>query len=110
MVILLATASFKIVLVSTQFALISCELLGVLSVIVLRWQHRIIQGPSLPKASGFRCPLYPLPQLFFAVVSIMALIYTMITNSFEALLGGCLIIGGLLVYPLLQGNGNYESD
>ena len=108
--ILLSTASFKIVLVSTQFALISCELLGVLSVIVLRRQHRVIQDPSLPKVPGFRCPLYPLPQLFFAVVSIMALIYTMITNSFEALLGGGLIVIGLLLYPLLQGKGNNESN
>ena len=108
-VIFLITSSFKMILISTQFALISCELLGVLSVIVLRCQHRIIKDPSLPKGPGFRSPLYPLPQLFFAVVTITALIYTMITNSFEALLGVCLIAGGLAVYPLLQRKIKYES-
>ncbi|MFZ4115415.1 MAG: APC family permease [Chthoniobacterales bacterium] len=96
--ILLLTSSFKVILVSTQFALISCELLGVLSVIVLR-RREALQGNSL--TATFRSPLYPLPQLFFATVSIMALLYTLVTNSFEAFLGIVLILSALGTYPFL---------
>ena len=98
---LLLTSSFKVILVSTQFALISCELLGVLSVIVLRKRRQMIDDSSLASASYFRSPLYPLPQLFFAIVSMMALLYTLVTNSFEALLGIILILSALATYPLL---------
>ncbi len=98
---LLLTSSFKVILVSTQFALISCELLGVLSVIVLRKRSQATDGSSLASSSYFRSPLYPLPQLFFAIVSIMALLYTVVTNSFEALLGIILILSALATYPLL---------
>ncbi len=149
-ILLLVTSSFKIILVSTQVALIFCELLGVLSVIVLRRRQNLssqstavakgcvapvlatssiaytlgCSAPSTPcpgsaaatlkigfqdneedllsKKKIFRCPFYPIPQLFFALVSIMALIYTMMTNWRESSLGIALILGGLLLYPLLQ--------
>jgi APA family basic amino acid/polyamine antiporter len=95
---LLLTSSFKVILVSTQFALISCELLGVLSVIVLR-RRKALQANS--RGATFHSPLYPLPQLFFATVSIMALLYTLVTNSFEAFLGIVLILSALATYPFL---------
>ncbi|MBX9742788.1 MAG: amino acid permease [Chthoniobacterales bacterium] len=96
--VLLVTSSFKIVLVSTQFAIISCELLGVLSVMMLRRKN----AASRIKATGFQCPFYPLPQLFFALVSIMALVYTAVTNWLEALPGVGLIVVSLLAYTLIQ--------
>lgn len=105
-VFLLITSSFKIILVSTQFALIFCELLGVLSVIVLRRRKNALstnaQDNHFIQDKGFACPFYPLPQLFFILISMMALGYTVVTNFFEASLGVVLIIGSLLLYPLLQ--------
>ncbi len=130
---LLLTSSFKTILVSTQFALILCELLGVLSVIVLRkrafsqasrhgnesslellprineevTQHeqsnqKDSQNKTPHHSTIFRSPLYPLPQLFFATVSVMALLYTLWTNSFEAFLGIVLILSALASYPILS--------
>ncbi|OHE77018.1 MAG: hypothetical protein A3F67_03435 [Verrucomicrobia bacterium RIFCSPHIGHO2_12_FULL_41_10] len=102
--ILLSTGAFKMVLVATQFPIIFCEFLGVIGVIVLRFQHRKIYDPSIPKKDrqGFRCPLYPLPPLFFAVISIMALTYTTITNPLEGIVGIALIIIAIALYPLLH--------
>lgn len=102
--IVLATSSFKAVLVSTQVPVIFCSLLGVIGVIVLRFrQHQQeSSNASSEKAPRFYCPLYPLPPLFFAVVSSVALIYTMITNPFEASVGIVIILGALGAYPLLQ--------
>lgn len=93
---LLVTSSFKAILVSTQFAMIPCELLAVLSVIVLRRR----EGKADP--TSFRSPLYPLPQLFFGIISIMALLYTLMTNLFEAFLGIVLILSALATYPILS--------
>jgi APA family basic amino acid/polyamine antiporter len=193
-IVLLLTSSFKTILVSTQFALILCELLGVLSVIVLRRRafsrashhknksylqldrifradpaaacnnvmdtalgsnfpssnikdtivvedHRspfldqhsqrlttdhyeisgltqknikiegqeheelnnvISQNTPHTRETIFRSPLYPLPQLFFVAVSMMALLYTLWTNSFEAFLGIVLILSALASYPFLS--------
>lgn len=95
---LLVTASFKMVLVSTQFALISCELLSVLSVIRLRKKNAAV----CVTMKGFKCPFYPVPQLFFALVSIIALTYTAATNWLEALLGFSLMGTSLLLYFFIQ--------
>ena len=97
---LLLTSSFKAILVSTQFAILPCELLAVISVIVLRRREKL-QGIS--KHMTFRSPLYPWPQLFFSIISVIALVYTLITNSFEALLGIVLILSALATYPILFG-------
>jgi APA family basic amino acid/polyamine antiporter len=97
---LLLTSSFKAILVSTQFAMLPCELLAVISVIVLRKREKL-QGVS--KHMTFRSPLYPWPQLFFSIISVIALLYTLITNSFEALLGIVLILSALATYPILCG-------
>ncbi len=101
-VLLLILSSFKTILLSTQFALIFCELLAVFSVILLRHPRAsAIASPKNAPKNRFRSPLYPLPQLFFIVVSTMALLYTMVTNFFEAFLGIIFILSALASYPLL---------
>jgi APA family basic amino acid/polyamine antiporter len=96
--ILLATGSFKAVLLSTQVPVIFCSFLGVLGVIVLRVRRRNHIGSPI----GFHSPLYPLPSLFFATLSIVALVYTSITNPFEAGVGALIILGALGCYPILS--------
>lgn len=108
-IVLLLTSSFKVILVSTQFALIVCELLGVLSVVVLRQRRRTIKDSSVSQEAYFRSPFYPLPQAFFTIVSVMALLYTLVTNSFEALLGIILIFSALAAYPLLSWRQKIEN-
>ena len=106
-ILLLLTASFKFVLVSSQFTLIICEVLSVIGVMTLRWQHHNVKDPSqlkvpLRPASGFRCPLYPLPPIIFAAVSTLVLGYTIITNPRESGVGVGILLFGLALYPLFS--------
>ena len=59
-VLLLLTSSFKVLLVSSQFTLICCQIWTVFGVSVLRKK-------TIPAGSQdiFRCPLYPLPLIIF---------------------------------------------
>ncbi len=91
----LATGSFKAVLLSTQVPVIFSSMLGVLGVIVLR------SGHGFDFSKGFRSPLYPLPALIFIALSILALLYTTMTNPLEAGIGFLIILGALGCYPLL---------
>ena len=101
--VVLATGSFKAVLVTTQVPIIFCSLLGVMGLIVLRQRHlKMETGISLSPHRGFQCPLYPLPSLCFALLSLLALIYTIITNPLEAGIGGLIILGALGCYPILK--------
>lgn len=102
--ILLSTASFKFVLICTQFPLIFCELLGVLGVIVLRSRHSKKKDANevLKKSSFFQCPLYPLPQIVFSFISVTALVYAMLTNPLEGMIGVVIIAGSIAVYPVLH--------
>jgi len=103
-IIVLATSSFKAVLVSTQVPIIFCSLLGVVGTIVLRCRRykNKMTSPDQGGISGFRCPLYPLPPLFFVTVSSVALVYTMMTNPWEGGAGIVIIAGALGAYPLLK--------
>ncbi|HLB34863.1 MAG: hypothetical protein A3F67_03440 [Verrucomicrobia bacterium RIFCSPHIGHO2_12_FULL_41_10] len=93
--LMLMTSSFKAILISAEIPLIFCNLLGVVGVVILRWKHHKIDDYE-----GFKCPFYPLPPLLFATISMIALIYTMITNPMEGIIGVTIIIGALLLYPL----------
>lgn len=98
-VLLLLTSSFKIVLVSSQFTLICCQVLTVLGVSVLRKKQR---ASSESSQEIFRCPLYPLPSIIFIGVSLLALGYTIMTNPFESAIGIGVILFGLLLYPVFR--------
>ncbi len=87
-IILLFTATFESVLLYTQFALVSCSLLTVVGVIVLRYRE-----PDLPRP--FRCWGYPLTPLLFAATAIFSLFYTAVHRPAEAL-AGVLTLGGAL--------------
>ena len=145
-VLLLLTSSFKIVLVSSQFTLICCQILTVFGVSTLRRKEFSsesqemrtplqltdlcnVEGASkaqtsniqnafkeasagtaqqfaaaveLGKQSIFRCPFYPLPQIIFIGISLLALGYTLITNPFESMIGIGVILFGLMLYPLFR--------
>ena len=102
--ILLLTGSFKFVLICSQFPLICCEMLGVLGVIVLRCRankkDKISNGEKTQPL--FRSPLYPLPQLIFLGISLMALVYAMMTNPREGMIGIAILAVSLALYPLLH--------
>lgn len=98
-VLLLLTSSFKVVLVSSQFTLICCQILTVLGVSVLRKK----QLPVMEKTQEiFRCPFYPLPSIVFISISLLALLYTAFTNPFESIIGVGVILFGLMLYPLFR--------
>lgn len=98
-VLLLLTSSFKIVLVSSQFTLICCQIMTVFGVSVLRKKQA-----AAPDASQeiFRCPLYPLPSIVFIGVSLLALGYTAMTNPLESSIGIGVILFGLALHPLFR--------
>jgi APA family basic amino acid/polyamine antiporter len=106
--ILISTASFKFILIVSQFPLIICELLGVLGVLVLRYRKKRAINQESKKGSAsqkdvlFRCPFFPLPQIIFAVISLTALVYAMITNPTEGMIGIAIIIVCLAAYPILD--------
>jgi APA family basic amino acid/polyamine antiporter len=87
-IVLLFTASFQSILLYTQFALVSCSLLTVVGLIVLRYRE-----PQLPRP--FRCWGYPVPPIFFAVTAIFSLSYTAVQRPMHAL-AGVLTLGGAL--------------
>lgn len=112
-IIVLVTSSFQVLLVSTQVAILLCSLLGVLGIVVLRYRESKIkktqpeqiitdQGIQCDNRQGFSCPLYPLPPLVFAVISIVALAYTIKTCPHDAAIGLAIIILGLALHPLFS--------
>jgi APA family basic amino acid/polyamine antiporter len=92
----LSASSFEGVLVLAQVPLLLCLMLGVAGVMVLRLR-RGCPGPGL-----FRCPLHPLPPLFFVLCSGAAVTYSAATRPWTVL-GGLLIMTlPILLYPLLR--------
>jgi APA family basic amino acid/polyamine antiporter len=90
---LLLTQSFERVLEFVQFSLLSCSLLAVIGVIVLR-----IRQPDLPRP--FRVWAYPLTPLIFAVVTIFILVYLVREKPVQSLAGVALMLTGLVVFAL----------
>jgi len=95
--ILVLTAAFQTVLVFTQFALITCSLLTVIGVIVLRFRQ-----PELPRP--FRIPLYPLPPILFALIGLFTLGYSVINHPDESKIGAGALMGALLLYAGVRGS------
>lgn len=90
-VIFLLTATFQSVLLYTQFALISCSLLTVIGVIVLR-----LREPDLPRP--FKCWGYPFTPLLFAATALFSLSYTAIQRPLHAIAGILTLLLALGLY------------
>jgi APA family basic amino acid/polyamine antiporter len=90
---LLLTQSFERVLEFVQFSLLSCSLLAVIGVIVLRMRQ-----PHLPRP--FRVWAYPLTPLIFGVVTLFILVYLVREKPVQSLAGLALMATGLVVFAL----------
>ncbi|MEN9805673.1 MAG: hypothetical protein RL756_181 [Pseudomonadota bacterium] len=93
--VLIATASFESILVFTGFTLGLNTLLATLGVIVLRWRRPDLARPC-------RVPLYPLPVLVFLAVTGWTLVQVLRERPEEGWLGLAIVVGGGLVYAVLQ--------
>ena len=91
--VLVLTQTFETVLKFVQFSLLSCSMLAVVGVIVLR-----ITQPNLPRP--FRVWAYPLTPLIFAVVTLFILVYLVRGQPMESLAGVALMLTGLIVFAL----------
>jgi APA family basic amino acid/polyamine antiporter len=93
--VLIATASFESILVFTGFTLGLNTLLATLGVIILRWRRPDLARPC-------RVPLYPLPVLVFLAVTGWTLVQVLRERPEEGWLGLAIVVGGGLVYAVLQ--------
>ena len=91
--VLVLTQTFETVLKFVQFSLLSCSMLAVVGVIVLR-----ITQPNLPRP--FRVWAYPLTPIIFAVVTLFILVYLVRGQPMESLAGLALMLTGLIVFAL----------
>ena len=89
---LLFTGTFEQVLVYSGFVLQLFAALAVASVFIVRRRNK--------NKSGFRSPLFPLPQLIFLFLSAWILIYLIIAQPMETGLGLLNLVLGFLIYKL----------
>jgi APA family basic amino acid/polyamine antiporter len=89
--ILILTATFEAVLLYTQFALVSCSLITVIGLVVLR-----IREPNLPRP--FRCWGYPVTPMLFALTAVFSLGYTAWNRPIQAIAGVLTLVGALALY------------
>lgn len=92
-VTLLLTAAFDAVLVYTQFALVTCSLLTVVGVIVLRRRAPGLRRP-------FRCWGYPVTPIVFAATALFSMGYTATHRPMEAAAGVLTLGVALALYFL----------
>ena len=87
---LVFTSSFERVLLYSGFVLQLFTFLAVTGLLVLRLRSR--------KTEGYSSPLYPLPQLVFLAFSAWSLVYLLINQPLESLLGLLNVVAGLIAY------------
>lgn len=87
---LLFTGTFEQVIIYSGFVLQLFAALAVAGVFVVRYKNKT--------KSGFRSPLYPVPQIIFLVLSIWVLLYLMYSQPLETGLGIFNLVLGFLVY------------
>lgn len=87
---LVFTSSFERVLLYSGFVLQLFTFLAVIGLLVLRLRS--------PKSAGYSSPLYPLPQLIFLLFSTWSLVYLLINQPLESLLGLLNVVAGLVAY------------
>lgn len=91
--LLLLTQTFKSALEFIQFSLLTCSLLAVIGVIVLR-----ISQPDLPRP--FRVWAYPLTPLIFGAVTVFILVNLVRESPMQSLAGLAMMATGLVVFAL----------
>jgi len=84
------TSSFEQVLLYSGFVLQLFTFLAVVGLLVLRWRT--------DKSEGYSSPLYPLPQLIFLAFSAWSLVYLLLHQPLESLLGLLNVVAGLAAY------------
>jgi basic amino acid/polyamine antiporter, APA family len=89
--LLLFTRSFEDVVRYTQFSLLLCSLLAVLGVIALRFTRPKMARP-------YRVWLYPLPPVFFSLITVWMMFYLLYWHTAESLAGLGTALLGLLLY------------
>ena len=87
---LVFTSSFERVLLYSGFVLQLFTFLAVAGLLVLRLRS--------VKTEGYSSPLYPLPQLVFLAFSAWSLVYLLINQPLESLLGLLNVVAGLIAY------------
>lgn len=87
---LVFTSSFERILLYSGFVLQLFTFLAVIGLLVLRTRSN--------KADGYSSPLYPLPQLIFLVFSAWSLVYLLINQPLESMLGLLNVVAGLVAY------------
>ncbi|MEM6769949.1 MAG: amino acid permease, partial [Bacteroidota bacterium] len=87
---LVFTSSFERVLLYSGFVLQLFTFLAVVGLLVLRWRTS--------KTDGYASPFYPLPQLIFLAFSAWSLVYLLINQPLESLLGLLNVVAGLVAY------------
>ena len=87
---LVFTSSFERVLMYSGFVLQLFAFLAVIGLLVLRLRSK--------KEDGYSSPLYPLPQLIFLAFSAWSLVYLLINQPIESLLGLLNVVAGLVAY------------
>ena len=91
--LLIALADFRSILVFTGFTLALNSLVTVSALARLRRKTPTVHRP-------FSVPLYPLPLLIYACLTIWTLIYVLLESPIEALVSAGLIGSGIAVYAL----------
>jgi APA family basic amino acid/polyamine antiporter len=87
---LVFTSSFERVLLYSGFVLQLFTFLAVCGLLLLRYRS--------PDSKGYSSPLYPLPQLLFLAFSTWSLVYLLINQPLESLLGLLNVVAGLAAY------------
>lgn len=87
---LVFTSSFERILLYSGFVLQLFTFLAVVGLLVLRLRSK--------KSDGYSSPLYPLPQLIFLAFSAWSLVYLLINQPVESLLGLLNVVAGLAAY------------
>jgi len=89
--IFVITGTFEKVLVYTQFTLFLCSFLTVLGLFVLR-----IREPELERP--YKVWLYPLTPLLFLILTLWMMVFVVLNNPVESLLGLITAIAGVVVF------------
>ncbi|MGB5434279.1 MAG: APC family permease [Maribacter sp.] len=89
---LLFTGTFEQVMIYSGFILQLFAALAVAAVFVVRRRNK--------SKSGFRSPIFPLPQLIFLILSAWILMYLLIAQPFETGLGLVNLALGYMVYRI----------
>lgn len=87
---LVFTSSFERILLYSGFVLQLFTFLAVAGLLWLRWNEW--------GARGYSSPLYPLPQVIFLVFSAWSLVYLLLNQPVESLLGLLNVVAGLVAY------------